>query len=142
MKTVWVIESGSYSDYRVRGVYTSKENAEKVLEHMPVGEASISEWPLNPGLEETMRELGVYNVLMLYNGDVESVSEEDRSCRYMYMGERERAFVWDRPNIPAHRGKYAPECLNATVWAKNKKHAVKIVNEIRTRMIASGEWKP
>jgi hypothetical protein len=31
-KTVWVIEQGSYSDYRVVGVFTSRENAKRVAD--------------------------------------------------------------------------------------------------------------
>jgi hypothetical protein len=43
---------------------------------------------------------------------------------------------------PAYRGKGFPDVLNATVWAKDAKHAAKIVNEYRTQMIANGEWTP
>lgn len=30
--SVWVIEQGEYSDYRVVGVYSSRENAERIAE--------------------------------------------------------------------------------------------------------------
>ena len=33
-KSVWVIEKGSYSDYRVVGVYSTQERAKLVCEHI------------------------------------------------------------------------------------------------------------
>lgn len=31
--------------------------------------------------------------------------------------------------------------IDAHVWGKDEQHAVKVANEMRTRLIASGEWK-
>ena len=49
MTTVWVIETGEYSDYRVEGVFSTKERAEAV--NAKVG-GEVSEWPLDPAFNE------------------------------------------------------------------------------------------
>jgi hypothetical protein len=53
--SVWVIEQGEYSDYRVVGVYSTKENAEmvcaKINAHRGYDEASIAEWEMDAGVE-------------------------------------------------------------------------------------------
>ena len=55
MKSIWVIEKGSYSDYRVVGVYSTKEGAELVCARINGEEscalAVVSEWPLDPGVK-------------------------------------------------------------------------------------------
>jgi hypothetical protein len=49
--------------------------------------------------------------------------------------------MWRRTQAPAYRGKPdKPDILQADIWAKDETHAIKIANEHRTRMIASGEW--
>jgi hypothetical protein len=48
--------------------------------------------------------------------------------------------IWRRSTAPAYIGKGIEDCLQATVWATDVQHAVKIVNEHRSQLIASGEW--
>lgn len=56
MKTVWVIEQGSYSDYRVVGVFSSEANAKFIADAINVAEsydkATIAEWSLDPAVDE------------------------------------------------------------------------------------------
>ena len=51
-----------------------------------------------------------------------------------------RMTIWRRSQAPAYVGKNVPDCLHGTVWAKDSTHAIKIMNEKRTQMIAMGEW--
>lgn len=137
MKTVWVIEQGTYSDYRVVGVFSDKASAQLIADKInkpdedgySSEQATLAEWPLNPAVDELNAGMHQYNVLMLANGDVEYcqcehnlVSGAVRICRL------------------ALRGKGIKDVLNATVWATDDKHAIKIVNEHRARLIASGEF--
>ena len=141
MKTIWVIEDGSYSDYRVVGVFSTREAAEVVHKALK-GDSSyysgeINEWPLNPAVAELNAGMSQWLVHMLKNGDTERV-EKLEMARYDIQGE---VRVWERTQAPAYRGKGVPDIINATVWATDKDHALKIVNEHRLRMIASGEFK-
>lgn len=135
MKSVWVIEDGSYSDYHVVGVYDSKEKAERV--RAAVG-GEVAEWPLNPSYDHICAGLVPFDVVMLRDGTTERVDPRE-VCQYNIWADG-RAFVWRRTQAPAYRGTGIPDALNATVWARDAKHAVKSANEIRARMIADGTW--
>jgi hypothetical protein len=141
MKTIWVIERGSYSDYRVVGVYSTKKRAELVLKELHKGEwytdATIAEWPLDPGFEELNAGLTQWRVLMLKDGTVERADHYEMAS-YDIEG---KCHVWERSKAPAYKGQGIQDALDATVWAKDKKHAVKVTNERRTQMIATGKWK-
>jgi len=78
---------------------------------------------------------------MLRDGTVEATQASDPSP---YDGDNMGGafFIWERTKAPAYRDKPGiRDALNARVWAKNERHAVKIVNERRAAMIASGEWR-
>lgn len=138
MTTVWAIEEGEYSDYHVVGVFTSKENAEKVLEKLKdkYTYPTLVEWPLDPAVAELNQGLSQYLVWMLKDGSVESVKQQEFSA-YNLAGEIR---VWERSKVPFFKGE-KPDILTATVWATDDKHAIKIVNEKRIQMLASEQWK-
>lgn len=124
MTSVWVIEDGSYSDYHVVGVFSSKENAEKALAiNGIIGE--ISEWPLDPGIGELNQGLSPWHVVMNYDGEVTSAKK--------YIEE----LPLEEPRVyRQHNGSR----VIGDVWAEDERHAIKIVNEFRTQAIANGAW--
>lgn len=75
---------------------------------------------------------------MLRNGDIEKVRDIDIGV--LFDGEDAEQFIWKRTESPGIYFKGKQDCLVSTVWAKSKDAAVKIVDERRVRMIASGEW--
>ena len=92
-KKVWVVEQGSYSDYRVVGVFTSKKNADQICDAINAdegkwNEASVACWPLDPAVEEMNAGMGHWLVFMLRNGDIEKV-ESRQPSGYDLNGERE-----------------------------------------------------
>ncbi len=143
MKSIWVIEKGSYSDYRVVGVYSTKEGAELVCKRINGADdysdrAIVSEWPLDPGVEAINQGLSPFVVHMLRDGTTEKVWMDESDFEYTL---NDQPTIWRRSEAPAYRGKNAQDYITARVFAKDSQHAVKIVNEHRTRMIASGEWR-
>lgn len=139
--TVFVIEQGSYSDYRVVGVYTTRRAAEMVCTAINANEtwekAEVSEWPLNPAADALNAGQSQHRVLMRRDGTVEECKRQDIRT-YELTGE---CHIWRRSTAPAYRGKGVPDVLQATVWAEDVPHAIKIVNERRGQMIAMGEWE-
>lgn len=142
-KSVWVVEQGSYSDYRVVGVFSTEENAQQVAAAVNTPEedkwgdgATVSEWPLDPAVDELRQGFAMYSVHMLEDGTTEKV---EREAVHGY-GITGSLVMWRRSTARAYRGKDAKDLLDATVWAKDEDHAIKIANEHRTRMIATGEW--
>lgn len=138
-KSVWVIERGEYSDYCVVGVFSTKENAQKVLDTLPQGEydhVGMAEWPLDPFIDNLRAGLKPFTIWMLQNGDVEKVEE--------YATDEE-----ENP-LQAHPFRQYLNCYDkivtckasiyGTIFAKDSQHAIKIANEFRTRILAEGRW--
>ena len=132
MSSVWAIEEGRYSDYHVVGVFSTKENAERVLAKLEYPHATISEWPLDPFVDELNAGLKQYRVTMLRDGTTEEVVEID----YFYP-----CYVTDSIRRSQSACHNAPDTLKCFPMARDEKHAVKIANETRTRFIAEGRWE-
>lgn len=138
-QTVWVVEQGSYSDYSVVGVFSSKENAQQIADKInsySYDKATIAEWSLDPGIDELRQGMSPYLVFMLEDGTVERCEPIDVTG-YNFPGDVE---IWRRSKAPVNRGKDVKDVLQAEVWATDETHAIKITNEHRTRLIATGEW--
>ena len=147
MKTIWVIEKGSDSDYWVVGVFSTKENAQVVCDRINKDEsyerATIDEWPMNPGVEAINQGHEVYLVWMLRDRTVEKVQCKSEGCDFQWALQwalNDKLTVWRRSEAPAHQGKNVQDCLYGRVFAKDEQHTIKIVNERRTQMIAQGQW--
>lgn len=50
IKTIYVVTSGEYSDYRIEGVFTDKDKAEAFADRNP--EYEIEEYPANPDFDK------------------------------------------------------------------------------------------
>ncbi len=137
---VYAVSSGTYSDYSVDAIFSTRERAQAFMHTFPVdGHNDIKEYELDPDYVDRVRSgQSVWRVFMLRDGTTERVERLDMST-YIALNTNE-PHIWKRSEAPAYRGKNIPDCLNARVWAKNEKHAIKIVNEYRTRMIAEGRW--
>lgn len=131
--TIYVVETGMYSDTHIVGVFTSVENAQSIIDYINKNE----EWPeeyrikpmqLDPAINELNAGLRMYNISMLENGDTESVHVRDKDDIVM---NNWRVMKW--PNSNKIR-------LFVTVWAIDDKHAVKIANERRTQLIALNQF--
>lgn len=132
-KTVWVVEDGEYSDYHVVGVFTSRENAERIKQ-LCGGE--VSEWPIDPAIEELNAGLWPYSVCMAIDGTTERVTRVDTMSYYSL---NDGVRLWKRTQAPAYRGTPGvQDAIFGTVWAESEQHAVKIVNEKRTAYLATG----
>jgi hypothetical protein len=135
MNTVWVVEDGVYSDYRVVGVFSTKQHAELIQEK--VG-GSIAEWPLDPKVSELSQGYTVWRVEMLRDGTVERVEQSEMTQYAVFSSEPE---IWRRSTAPFYRGKGVQDCLSGSVLARDAEHAIKIFNERRAQLIATNRWK-
>ena len=131
---IYVIEQGSYSDYRVVGVFSTRENAEQILNMINTDDgsdkATIAEWQMDPGIEELNKGLKPWNICMDYHGKTEQV--------YLH-SDQWKAYglhVWARTQAPHWQGRPISDAVSGVVWAKDEKHAVKIANEYRAQAIA------
>ena len=125
MTKVYMVTDGSYSDYRVLGIYSTKAKAEKakVLFNAD-NEIDTIDLDVVP---TTPRGMLRWVVEMDRNGNVKGVSRE--TCEYHLS----RASVWKPFDKDV-------TYLRAAIWAKDEEHAVKIANEWRTRIVANKLW--
>jgi hypothetical protein len=137
---IWVVEQGSYSDYRVVGVFSTERNAKLIADAINAArdygdKATVEQWALDPAVEDLNAGRRRWRVLMRRDGLVESVTQNDSLYDV-----NEQVHIWWREKAPAYQGKGVPNVLEATVWASDAEHAIKITAEHRARMIAMGEW--
>lgn len=137
MKTIYAVTEGSYSDFRVRALFSTKEKAEDLMRLVPNADYNdIEEYELNPNTSYLVkRGYAPYDVVMLKDGEVEYIEKRKTTCYFL----TEECCVWKRSGSGFHEGK--PDVIRARVVAKNEKHAVKIANEKRAQSIANGEWE-
>lgn len=139
-REVWVVEQGSYSDYRVVGVFSSRKNAQAIADRINDGDtfsnATVGKRPLDPCIAEINAGLKRFLVTMNYDGAVEQVMEDFDA--YDILGSLE---VWQRTKASAWSRQPIGDAIHGTVWATDEQHAVKIANERRLLEIASGKMK-
>lgn len=144
-KTIYAVSSGEYSDYRITALFSTRDLAQAYIDAVkrPDGYSDfndIEEYELDPDTADLMRRgFSVWNVLMLHDGTVERVGRSDNSLYDVQ--DAPSHYIWPRSTAPGYKGTGAVDGLQSKVWAKTEKAAVKIVNEKRLQMIASGEWK-
>lgn len=131
MTKIYAIERGSYSDYQVVGVFSTRENAQTVVDYMTANgrsyddDAEITEWDLDPSVDGIHQGLFLFHVIMnMDTGDVVMVDKSSSPvCEYE-----------DHVMNGAAGVNYNGHC-----WATDEKHAIKIINERRAQRIAMGE---
>lgn len=137
-ETIYAISTGSYSDYTVHALFSTKEKAQEYIDTIKAGYDgwnSIEEYVLDPQHAVMVKKgYAPWDVFMYRNGDVEQVKRHDIERMWM---EPTVSYI-EESRIPSRRGK--PHALRVRTLAKSEQHAVKIANEIRTRMIANNEW--
>lgn len=136
MKIIYAVSSGSYSDYKVDALFSSKKLAEDFIAVMKNRDTYfIEEYELNPPIADLIRRgYSLWSVHMLKDGTTEhakrvNVTHYDSSY-----------FIWERTKATAYKGKGIPDILTAYVLAKTEKQAIKITNEKRIQMIAEGKF--
>ena len=148
---IFAVEQGSYSDFRVVGVFSTREAAERLAAWINAGaswmdQAEVSEWVLDPPCERMNAGLSLWSIDMHRDGRVESAFELRRGVDDDGYRE-EHGLKDDWAPAPSVDGRWTPMAktglrrLYASVLAADKDHAIKIVNERRGQMIAMGEWE-
>jgi hypothetical protein len=149
---VWVVTEGEYSDYRVVGVFSTKENAQVVWDAIhATGARYLNDgpvlWTLDPGLSELRVGLRCYKVRMLRDGTVESCKLERLDIDGAEGARPEEVKIvrrsgWRKeyPHLDWTGDEPKADFLDWFGWAKDEQGAVKATNEHRARLIANNEW--
>ena len=129
--TFYVVTSGEYSNYHIDGVFTKKHLAEQYIQMFEDSDSSpyeIEEWKDNHLHITRGDKRKPYLIHMAYNGEVTDISVR---------GDPPIQGVNDYGDIMVSlKGILSNHCM-----ALNEQHAIKITNELRTRLIAENKWK-
>lgn len=124
MKKIFVVTEGNYSDYHICGVFDTKEKAEKYV--LCFG-GDVEEYEINPHDEQLTNGYKSYRVYMDITG---STKEYGVDCGDGSANKNHFATNYHDNKIR----------LVSSMWAKNKKHVIKIANERRVEYIANNMW--
>lgn len=134
-KIIYIVTSGSYSDYTIVAPFLEKAKAAALVcalstnsSEYRIDEYRIEEYTVDDNASYMTRILHgykLYYILMKKNGDSSIYIHTSPTCSQYH-------------NIYSYDPTY--KTLSCYIWAKSKEHAVKIANERRTRMIANGKW--
>ena len=135
-RKVYVVTSGAYSEYELEAIFSSKEKAEEFMRMLPKGRPEyndVEEYDLDSGVVDHVKKGHfIWQIAMERDGSVVEVNKKDNEC-WSLCGPLE--VVEQRG-----RGRDAEKRLVGAVWAKTWKQAIKIANDKRAQLIASGGW--
>jgi len=131
---IYIVTSGAYSDYHINAVFSTKENAERYNKIHASGDfEDIEEFEVDEDMALMNRirdeKITIYLVCMDRDGNVKEIKKE-LPCLYLV------------ESILTGKCKHVlyADCMDMSVIAKDEKHAIKIVNEKRTQLIANNKW--
>lgn len=137
MSKVYLVTSGSYSDYAVRAVFSTNALAEAFIEACQGKICSefnnVEEFDLDPQGEAIRGKYRPFRVEMNIDGNNANAVEMDEDFCGDYCGALvpRGSYWWRRGyNYPP------PDRFRGNVLARDKNHAIKILNEKRTQWIA------
>lgn len=133
MKTIYVVTSGSYSDYGIEGVFTERELAQSFIDAFvnPYEGMDIEEWPLDPHRNDLMKKRKVFLVSIDKEGNADALPQ---SRSPYLLNKEEYGFP---PGISFRDNK---KIMNCVCFANDDKHAIKIANEKRIQFLALNKW--
>lgn len=124
---VYIVTAGGYADYRVIGVFSTEEKARVHIENGGIYQAEIELYELDP--PSAWRN--ITSVCMRRDGSSFNIFTERT-----YEPETGHRFFQHIHGAPGVRA------LSAQVEADSEAEAIRMVDEIRLRLIATGEWPP
>lgn len=135
MATIYIVTSGTYSEYHIERVCSTKELAEQIVASMPEymrEDASVEEYELD-ALDDYIRQgLRKYRIQMERDGTVSRCDLDWPHSGETYAAVIKHSYdgtsVVKKPNLIVL-------CL-----AKDEAHAIKIANEKRAEIIAMNQW--
>ena len=138
-RKVFAASSGSYSDYSVQAIFSTRERAEEYIRCVRDDWNSVEEYELDPPTAGLLKKgYAPWTIVMRRDGTVEHCDRQESNGYSV----APYAYLWERTKAPAYQGQEGVE--DALSWhglAKSEKQAVKAANEKRAQMIASGEWR-
>lgn len=126
MKTVYLVTSGSYSNYGIEAAFSTRELAQKYIDATSSSDrwdaAEIEEWDLDDNAEKLIAGFKFYFGRINESGDITELEE----CHSRYSNN-------EVPGFDAANSMYS------SMMAKDKEHARKILGE-RHAVVKAAGW--
>ena len=128
MKKVYVVSQGEYSDYDIVGIFDNKSLANKFMESFGGSERfnEIEEHKVNPYEPEVSKGYKPYFLRMSKTGEAYDIEVTKHTHRFG------RAYISYGYSFDNHLYNYC--------FARDEKHAIKITNDLRRKLIANNQW--
>ena len=130
MKKVYVVTSGSYSDYGIDAIFDTKELAQSFIDSFKDDSYNdfngIDEWDLNPNELDLKANRKPFSLRMDIEGNTFEL--EQSSSSYGHKNGTDLSFT------------YKKDLMNVKCFADDEIHAVKIANEKRIQILALNRW--
>jgi len=135
---VYIVTDGYYSDYSIRGVFTTKENAEKFIQAHAFDGPLIEEYEADNLNEEIQNGNMLFDVRIDKDGNNAKAEKASPDYGGNYKDYIEGAYVDENKWLGKDCSHNAR--IRNSVWAKDETHAIKIANERRIRVLAENRW--
>lgn len=133
---VFVLTTGDYSDYRIVGAFTSAEKATKFAVDIGLEEdCTVEFYQLNPTKYHPGSNMVLWEIDILRDGTTTSA--------YDWKNPPEEESAWQKEEVELRH--YADRrgsstSLHVVKWVRSREHIVKIANDLRLQLIATGGW--
>lgn len=132
MSKIYVITEGIYSNYHICAVCSTREKAERAQE-LYHG-SNVEEWDLD-AIDDIPHGMARWEVRMKVDGDV-----LDAEKATYWGGDLKEQWYFYNSDGYGTEATRENAALFTSMFARDKEHAVKIANELRITLLASGEF--
>ena len=131
MGKVFVVTSGTYSDYSIDSIFTNRELAQSFIDVFKDdwNTMEIEEWDLDPNKTHVKQNRKPYFLRINKNGDISDLSLANSTYYF-------------KEDIPKAKISYTRdfEWMNINCFADDENHAVKIAGEKMAQILATNSW--
>ena len=149
-RKVWIVAHGEYSDWNILGIFDDRELAAQFKDQVGA-DNDLLEYELNPFRAKIQEGLRKFRVSMDRDGN--TIDEEQKGPSTGIDDSWWQVDEDDRIHDEKEDGRYCRAVgrefkptgrtwIDLYVFARDVKHAVKIVNDRRRQLIAEGKWPP
>lgn len=132
---IYIVTSGSYSDYKIHSVFTDKAIAEAYINAFTFAydDASIEEFEENLFAEQLKNRYIAFKINMDIDGNVLKIEK----CNDYVLTNENKPYHISGTVYVDYLKRIDVLNLDMSVLAKDEQHAIKIVNEKRGQLIAA-----
>lgn len=132
-KEIFIVTSGTYSDYRINAVFSTRELAERAIKECAdwIG-YEIELFPIDEKVPVLGLGFKMFSVHLSREGNLLKCEEQHLSMDDLSAPPTSRHIYPARDKTPSYIG--------VTVLTKSEEQAIKIANDVRAQSIANNEW--